>query len=166
MFLSQKTSDALDEIVGAFFDLNRTFDRAVSYMQNKWCMPQAADIIHHKLAHLWPLEADKVSGFKDQYNMLTRYPVTHEDNRTYVDLSDMMNTLLSEVGEVYKMIKMTYQVAKEEDDLNACSMLFSLTEDMNILIGQMITLADKAEQMRTDYDTFDRHITSWEINGL
>lgn len=166
MFLSQKTSDALDEIVGAFFDLNRTFDRAVSYMQNKWCMPQAADIIHHKLAHLWPLEADKVSGFKDQYNMLTRYPVTHEDNRTYVDLSDMMNTLLSEVGEVYEMIKMTYQVAKEEDDLNACSMLFSLTEDMNILIGQMITLADKAEQMRTDYDTFDRHIMSWGINGL
>ena len=51
MSISIKTSEALDLLVGKAFDLNRSFDRAVSIMQNKWCMPNAANIIHHNLAH-------------------------------------------------------------------------------------------------------------------
>ena len=34
MFLSEKTSEALDELVGACFDMNRTIDRMCSVMQN------------------------------------------------------------------------------------------------------------------------------------
>ena len=78
MNFSQKTSEALDLLVGKAFDLNRSFDRAVSIMQNKWCMPHASDIIHHNLAHLFPLLADIISGFKDSWNVPTVYPETHK----------------------------------------------------------------------------------------
>lgn len=166
MFLSDKTSEALDEVVGAFFDLNRSFDRACSVMMNKWSMPQASDIIHHKLAHLWPLMADVVSGFKDEYNVLTYYPQTHADGRDYSNLFDMMETLLKETGEVYDMIKMTYGVAKENGDLNANAMLQRLTRLMTVAIGQVITLRDKAEQLSVEFDQYDRHITSWHIDGV
>lgn len=166
MYLSDKTSEAIDVLVGMAFDLNRTFDRMVSVMTNKWCMPQASDIIHHKLAHLWSLMADELTSFKDNYNLSSVYPETHRDGRDYNNLSDMMGTMLEETGDFYKAIKMTYGIAKEEGDLNACAMLIHFTEQMTALIGQIITLRDKAEQMPDRYDEYDRHITSWGIDGI
>lgn len=166
MYLSDKTSEALDEIVGGFFNLNRSFDRAVSIMQNKWAMPKAATIVHKNLAHLYPLLADVVSEFKDEWNVTTIYPETHRDDRDYSDLRDMMDTLAREYGEVYEMVKLTYKIAKEEGDLNACAMLLNLVEKMTMVMGQVLTLKDKAEQMPTDYDMYDAHIEYWGINGL
>lgn len=166
MILSEKTSEALDILVGKAFDLNRTFDRAVSNLQNKFSMPQAANIIHHNLAHLWPLMGDLISEFKDECNILTYYPETHGDGRVYNNLQDMMETLLQEVLDGYEMVKMTYGVAKDNGDLNACAFLMKYTRIYSIIIGQVYTLRDKAAQMPTDYDTYDAHIEEWGINGV
>lgn len=166
MLLSEQTSKALDSLVGACFDSNRSFDRAVSILQNKFSMPQAANIIHHNIAHLWPLMADLISEFKDEYNVPTYYPETHGDGRDYTNLQDMMETMLKETLDIYEMVKMTYNIAKENGDLNACSFLMRFTRILTIVVGQVITLRDKAIQMPTDYDAYDRHITSWGINGV
>jgi hypothetical protein len=166
MMLSNKTSDALDVLVGACFDMNRTMDRMTSIMQNVWSMPQAADIFHHKLAHLWPLLADEVSGFKDQYNMTTVYPETHRDGREYKNLFDMMSVLLKEVEGVYEIVRQTYYIAKENRDFNANVMLQDFMRKLTIVISQIITLRDKAERMSTDYDTYDFHIKDWGIVGV
>ena len=166
MGISLKTSESLDLLVGKAFDLNRSFDRAVSIMQNKWCMPNASDIIHHNLAHLFPLLADIISGFKDSWNMTTVYPETHKDNRDYSNLLAMMTTLRDEVLDFYEMIKMVYKIAEEENDFNVMAMLIDFMNKMTIIVSQMYTLKDKAEQMPTDWDTFDNHISQWGINGL
>lgn len=166
MMLSDKTSDALDVLVGACFDMNRTMDRMTSIMQNVWSMPQAADIFHHRLAHLWPLLADEVSGFKDQYNMTTVYPETHRDGREYKNLFDMMSVLLKEVDGVYEIVRQTYYIAKENRDFNANVMLQDFMRKLTIVISQIITLRDKAERMPTDYDTYDFHIKDWGIVGV
>ena len=166
MMLSNKTSDALDVLVGACFDMNRTMDRMTSIMQNVWSMPQAADIFHHRLAHLWPLLADEVSGFKDQYNMTTVYPETHRDGREYKNLFDMMSVLLKEVEGVYEIVRQTYYIAKENRDFNANVMLQDFMRKLTIVISQIITLRDKAERMSTDYDTYDFHIKDWGIVGV
>lgn len=165
-FISDKTSQALDLILGKCFDMNRSTDRMVSILQNKFSMPQAANILHHNHAHLWPLVADLCSEFKDQYNVTTFYPETHADNRDYTNLLDMMETYLKEVSDLYEMVKMTYSVAKEEGDLNACAFLMKFTRIISIIIGQVYTLRDKAEQMPTDYDSYDAHIDDWGIDGV
>lgn len=164
--LNDKTSQALDVVLGGYFDLNRTFDRAVSVMTNDWAMPKAGDIIHHKLAHLFPLMADLVSEFKDNCNIASVYPATHMDDRTYDNLQSMMTTLLDECETQYKMIALAYKVAVEEGDFNAQSMLVDLMNKHTIVIGQVHTLYDKSSQMPTDYDTFDAHIDRWGIDGL
>lgn len=166
MFLSKRTSAAFDELVGAFFDLNRTVDAMCSVLLNKWCMPQAENILHHKHAHLYPLLADEFSEFKADCNMKTAYPQTHQDSRDYSNLLDMMDTYLKEVLEVYEMLKMVYKLAKEEGDLNACAMIINFMPKMTKVIGQVYTLRDKAEQMPTDYDKYDYHIATWGIVGL
>lgn len=166
MSISLKTSESLDLLVGKAFDLNRSFDRAVSIMQNKWCMPNAANIIHHNLAHLFPLLADIISGFKDNWNLTTVYPETHKDDRDYSNLLAMMTILKDEVLDFYEMIKMVYKIAEEENDFNTMAMLIDFMNKLTIVISQMYTLKDKAEQMPTDWDTFDNHISQWGINGL
>lgn len=166
IYLSDATSKSLDVVVGGFYDLNRTYDRCVSILQNTWSMPQASDIVHHKLSHLFPIMADFVADFKSQYNVNTAYPETHADARTYTNLLDMMETVLKETGNQYEMIKATYKVAHENGDVNACAMLFRLTRMMSVVMDQVITLRDKAEQLPTYYDAYDRHITSWGIDGI
>lgn len=166
MSISLKTSESLDLLVGKAFDLNRSFDRAVSIMQNKWCMPNAANIIHHNLAHLFPLLADVISGFKDSWNLTTVYPETHKDDRDYANLLDMMTILRNEVLDFYEMIKMVYKIAEEENDFNTMAMLIDFMNKLTIVVSQMYTLKDKAEQMPTDWDTFDNHISQWGIDGL
>ena len=166
MILSDKTSEALDVLVGKAFDLNRTFDRAVSIMQNNFAMPQAADIVHHNLAHLWPLMADLISEFKDSCNMTTYYPETHGDGRVYTNLQDMMETLLKETLDGYEMVKLTYQITKDEGDFIASAFLMKYMRIYSLIIGQVYTLRDKAVQMPTDYDSYDAHIEEWKIDGV
>lgn len=166
MSISMKTSESLDLLVGKAFDLNRSFDRAVSIMQNKWCMPNAAEIIHHNLAHLFPLLADVISGFKDSWNLTTVYPETHEDKRDYANLLNMMTILWEEVLDYYEMIKMVYKIAEEEGDFNVMAMLIDFMGKLTVVVSQVYTLKDKAEQMPTDWDKFDNHISQWGINGI
>lgn len=166
MSVSLKTSESLDLLVGKAFDLNRSFDRAVSIMQNKWCMPNAANIIHHNLAHLFPLLADVISGFKDNWNLTTVYPETHKDDRDYANLLDMMTILRNEVLDFYEMIKMVYKIADEEGDFNVMALLTNFMNKITVIVSQMYTLKDKAEQMPTGWDVFDNHISQWGINGV
>ena len=166
MIISEKTSEALDFLVGKAFNLNRSFDRAVSIMQNQWCMPNAAEIIHHRLAHLFPLLADIISGFKDNWNLTTVYPETHEDKREYSNLANMMDSLYAEVIDYYIMIKMTYKLAEDENDLNVMAMLIDFMNKITIVVAQVNTLKDKAQQMPKDFDRFDAHISEWGIIGI
>ena len=166
MLISKETSDALDILLGAYFDLNRSFDRAVSIMQNTWSMPNASDIIHHNLAHLFPLLGDKVSEIKDKYNLTSIYPETHRDAREYANLEDMMSTLLNEMADVYKIIKDVNEIAERNGDFMVHSELIIIMNYHTDVISQVVTLHDKSQQMPTDFDNYDRHILSWKIDGL
>lgn len=166
MMISENTSNALDVLLGAFFDLNRTTDRMVSIMQNKFAMPNAANIIHHRIAHLYPLLADKISEIKDKYNMSSVYPETHRDGRDYKNTNDMFDTLLNENLDVYKMIKYTYQIAQENGDLNVCAELIDFINKFNTVVGQIYTLRDKGLELTDSFDQFDDHIDEYGIVGL
>ena len=166
MLISNETSEALDILVGKMFDLNRSFDRAVSWMQNVWSMPQASDIVHHKLAHLFPLLADLFTEIKDRSNVTSVYPETHRDGREYQNLLGMFETLLKECSDGYEMIVRVEDIAISHKDKNVLADMVNFMQKYNELMGQVITLRDKAEQLPTSYDEFDRHIKSWGIKGV
>ena len=44
--------------------------------------------------------------------------------------------------------------------------LIQLMNYHSLIVGQVVTLRDKAEQMPTDFDNYDRHIDSWGIVGI
>lgn len=166
MLINEQTSKDLDTLYGQFFNLNSLFDNAVSYMLNVWAMPQASGIIHANLAHLFPLMADKVSEIKDNYNVRSVRPVVPEHSESYKNLVDMFDALLDECSATYEMIKLVDKGAMNHGDLNVHADLMFILNDFNKVIGQVMTLADKAHQLVDKFDTFDSRITKWGIDGL
>lgn len=166
MLISKETSDALDILYGQFFNLNSLFDNAVSFMLNEWAMPQANDIIHHKLAHLMPLLADDISAIKDDYDMKSIRPEVPEHSEAYSNLQQMFDRIYDEMAATYKMIVMTNNIAVEHGDINVHAGLMDFMRKFNKVIGQVITLMNKSHQMPMDFDTFDFRIKDWGIVGL
>lgn len=166
MLINEKTSKELDILYGQFFNLNSAFDNAVSFMLNEWAMVQASEIIHQNLAHLFPLLADKVSEIKDDYDERSIRPVVPEHAESYDNLVDMFDALLDECKATYEMIKIVNSTAVESGDFNVHVGLISLTQNFNKVIGQVITLNNKAHQLVDDFVTFDAYIEDWGIVGL
>lgn len=166
MLMNEETSEALDILYGAFFDLNATLDRVASVMMNGFSMPIAGDIVHHKLSHLMPLFADMISEIKDNYNISSIRPPVHKDDRNYDNLLTMFETVLKEFSDIYEMINKVDDIAIKHRDRNVSSDLVKVFQKFNIVMGQVITLRDKAAQMPTDFDKFDFHSSEWGIKGV
>ena len=62
-------------------------------------MVQASDIIHHKLAHLFPLMADMVSEIKDDFDESSVRPEVIPHTEVYDGLADMFDRLLEIISE-------------------------------------------------------------------
>ena len=165
MLISEETSKALDLLYNQFFNLNSVYDNAVSFMLNEWCMPNASEIIHKNLAHTFPVMADMISEIKDNYDEKSIRTAVPSHNESYTTLSEMMDNLYMYCANTYEMIKMASKVAMDNSDLNVLCDLVSFTSTFNKIMGQVITLKGKAEQI-TDFDKFDRHIDKWGIVGL
>ena len=57
-------------------------------------------------------------------------------------------------------------IAEEEGDFNTMAMLIEFMNKLTVVVSQVYTLKDKAEQMPTNWDVFDNHISQWGINGV
>lgn len=166
MLIHEETSEALDVLYGAFFDLNATLDRVASVMLNDFSMPNAGEIVHLNISHTMPLLADVVSEIKDNYNLSSIRPEVHKDDRNYSNLSDMFSTVLKEFSEVYEIMNKVVDIAIAHRDRNVTSDMYRLFRKYNIIMGQVNTLNDKAQQMPTDFDKFDFNISKWGIKGV
>lgn len=166
MLINKETSDALDVLYGQFFNLNSLCDNAVSFMLNEWAMVQASITIHHMHCHLYPLMADMISEIKDDYDIRSIRPEVPQHSESYSDLVEMFDRIYSEFEASYKMIQMVNKIAEEHGDINVHAPLMGFVVKFNKVIGQVITLMNKAHQMPTDFDTFDFRISAWGIDGL
>lgn len=129
-------------------------------------MPNAGEIVHLNISHTMPLLADVVSEIKDNYNLSSIRPEVHKDDRNYSNLSDMFSTVLKEFSEVYEIMNKVVDIAIAHRDRNVTSDMYRLFRKYNIIMGQVNTLNDKAQQMSTDFDKFDFNINKWGIKGV
>ena len=77
----------------------------------------------------------------------------------------MFDYIYGEFEATYHMIVLTNKIALEEGDINVHAGLMDFMRKFNKVIGQIITLKNKADQ-GLDFDTFDFRIKDWGIVGL
>lgn len=161
MLMSERTKKAIDICVQRMFYMNRVMDNLVSNMAINWSMYKATDIIHHKLAHLYPLIADKFSDIQQKFNVRTFYLETPSDTTEYASLYDGFRKALDELMISNDAIIDAIEIAKEEGDINVKVLLEKELANLTPVIEQHITLKDKAKQYGDDYKSFDNHIETF-----
>ena len=113
-----------------------------------------------------PKDIENYITVKDNYDERSIRMELPKHDEEYSDLVQMMNNLLGYCEDTYAMLQQVGQVAMSNNDFNVVCDLVGFTNKFNKIIGLVVTLKNKAEQMPTEYDKFDRHIDKWGIVGL
>ena len=84
MIVTQKTQDAVEQLIGQAFFMNRKIDRMVSVLGVKFAYNNTANLIHLNIAHYFPILAD-ILGEKclERYNIPVYYPATPDGKEDY-----------------------------------------------------------------------------------
>lgn len=161
MLMSDRTKHAIDLIVQRMFYMNRIMDNLVSNMAITWSMYKATDVVHHKLAHLYPIIADNYSDIQQKFNVRTFYLETPADTVEYSSMLEAFQRALDEVMITNDVIADAIEIACSEGDINVRVLLEKNMADLQDVIEQHITLRDKAAQYGDDYKSFDNHIDTF-----
>ena len=81
--ISDELNSRLDILVGGAFRINRVLDRSVSLLATRFKLLKTAEIVHEKLAHMFPVLGDMVSNFQMIRGMETIYPETVRGDKSY-----------------------------------------------------------------------------------
>ena len=163
--LTTEVKAVLEEIVAKCFYNNRMLDRIVSILSVKFVMPVTGDIIHHRLAHLYPNIADLVSDYMAERNCTTIYNETPAGNQDYDSPLDCFNYMLELNLDLENIVKKAIKVSHDEGDYTTTVFLDSFLRMLIPITDDMLLLVDKATMygnsnlswMKYDNDIEDFH---------
>ena len=161
--LKAEVKSALEEIVKKCFYNNRMFDRMVSLISVKFVMPITGDIIHHRLAHLYPTIADIISDYMAQRNCTTIYGETPAGNQEYDSPLDCFNYMLELNLQLETIVNNAIKISYENGDYTTKVMLdkfllnlIAVTDDLLLIVDKSTMYGDsEMSWMKFDHDIED-----------
>ena len=165
MIVTQKTQDAVEQLIGQAFFMNRKIDRMVSVLGVKFAYNNTANLIHLNIAHYFPILAD-ILGEKclARYNIPVYYPATPDGKEDYQSVSDIIHRLKELLLEYQTMLMGACKVAMSNNDIHVYADLLDVLEDYNKFPEQGILLADKIA-LYDDNPSYDIHVYKFWILG-
>lgn len=142
--LNAKVKASLEEIIGKCFYNNRMLDRIVSILSVKFVMPITGNLIHHRLAHLYPNIADLVSDYMAERNCTTVYIATPTGNQDYDNPLDCFNYMLELNLDLENIVKKAIKISHDEGDYTTTVFLDSFLRKLILITDDMLLLVDKA----------------------
>lgn len=161
--ISDNLNDKLNLLVTKCFEGNRIMDRGLSVLNVKFVMNKTESILHPKMAHLFPLLADKVSGYQESRNCLTIYGATPLDASDYSAPYDFFSRVLDYMLDLESAIGEVIELSKEEEDYITYSFLLTFASDITKVTKQALLLVDKSEMYGADLKAFDHNIEDFVI---
>lgn len=166
--LTSELKGLLENIVSHCFYSNRIIDRICSIMSVRFVMSNTSNMIHHKLAHLYPLLADKISDYMDSRDCTTIYGATIAGDQEYEDYIECFRTMLELNLDLESRVKDTIVVAEKSGDYSTKVYLENFLLELIPITKDIMLLTDKAE-MYGDSDLnamkFDHDIYTFNVFG-
>ena len=164
--VSEKTINALQEMVNESFVMTARMDRAQSVLDAVFACPSTSNLIHQNIAHLYSgYFADEIGDLCLQsYNIPVIYGNVPLMNQEYSSVEEILFELRDYVEEYQAKLNGCYKIAFENNDLHICADLIKIIEHHNIVVRQMIILCDKIEKYNSDM-AFDHVIDKFWILG-
>lgn len=159
---------SLEKIVSHCFYNNRIADRICSILSVTFVMPITSNIIHHKLAHIYPLLADDVTDYMDSRDCTSIYGATPAGDQMYDTYLDCFNKLLENHLKLEELIYEAINKCISANDYSTKVFLESYLRKVTKVTSDILLLVSKAE-MYGDSDMnmmkFDADIEDFEIFG-
>ena len=166
--ISKKMKESLEKIISHCFYNNRMLDRICSVLSVTFVMPITSNILHHNLAHLYPLLADKISDYMDSRDCTTLYGETPTVDQDYDTVLDCFNKMLEINLQLESLIKDSIVLAQESKDYSTKVYLEEFLLEIIPITKDILLLVDKAE-MYGDSDMammkFDHDMPSFNVFG-
>ncbi len=156
--IPDNVNNKLNEIVTFCFVGNRICDRAMSVLDVKFVMNKTSEILHERLAHLFPKIADVVSTYQGSRNCLTIYGETPLDATDYTSPQEFFEKILDYMVELESLCYETCSLAMDESDITTVSFLQKFIRIISHITHQCILLSDKGNAYNGDWMKFDHDI--------
>ena len=162
MNVSTATVEAIYEINGDCFEMNRMWDATVSILGVGYVCQNASKLIHEHIAHWYPHIADLINErCLENFNIVAYYPATPAGDVEYSDLQDMMEQMLDRTIKFQNKFMAVRQVAINHNDALVVVELDRILLMVNEQVAQMLLIRDKAEQYGMDYKAFDKDFSTF-----
>ena len=165
MIVTQATIDAVTELIGDCFKMNRHLDRLVSVLGVEFAYNNTANLVHQGIAHYYPMLADSLGErCLERYNIPVYYAATPEGGQDYTSVTEIIKDLEKVNIEFQTKMMGCCKVAFENNDIHVYTELLDLLEDVNKIVEQVILLSDTIDVYK-DNPSYDRHISSFWVLG-
>lgn len=166
MLVTQNTINAVTELIGECFKMNRHLDRLVSVLGVKFAYNQTANLVHHGIAHYYPALSDKIGELTlERYNIPVYYAATPEGGQDYSSVTEIIKDLEKVNIDFQAMMMGCAKIAFDNNDIHVYADLLDLLEDVNEIVEQVILLSDKID-IYGDNPNFDAHVKDFWVLGV
>ena len=165
MLVTQNTINAVTELIGECFKMNRHLDRLVSVLGVKFAYNQTANLVHHGIAHYYPALSDLI-GEKclERYNIPVYYAATPEGGQDYSSVIEIIKDLEKVNIDFQSMMMGCAKIAFENNDIHVYADLLDVLKEFNMYVEQGILLTDKIDSYG-NVQAFDHDINKFWILG-
>lgn len=151
--INEKVSESLNELVRLCFESNAILDRIVNIFNCKYNMPQTSNILHQRLAHVYPtLFADKLTDYGLLRNDDSKYGNIPIINKDYNNILDAFNDIVGVQMKIEEQVKKTIDIANENKDYSTRIFIENFYIDTVILYTKQSLMLKKAVD---DYENKD-----------
>ena len=165
MLVTQNTVNAITELIGECFRLNRVLDRCVSVLGTKFAFNQSSKLIHKGLAHYFPVLSDEIGETTlEYYNISVEYPATPEGKKDYSSVTEIIKEIEKEIVGFQGMMIGCSKIAFENNDIHVYAELMKLLREVDKVVSQAILLSDKIDIYGNSY-AYDHDIPDFWILG-
>ena len=165
MIVTQNTINAVTELIGECFKMNRHLDRLVSVLGVEFAYNNTANLVHQGIAHYYPMLADSLGErCLERYNIPVYYAATPEGGQDYTSVTEIIKDLEKVNIKFQAMMMGCAKIAFENNDIHVYADLLDLLGDVNKIVTQVILLADKID-IYGDNPAYDHDIPDFWILG-
>ena len=166
MLVTQNTINAVTELIGECFKMNRHLDRLVSVLGVEFAYNNTANLVHQGIAHYYPMLADSLGErCLERYNIPVYYVATPDGGQDYSSVIEIIKDLEKVNINFQAMMMGCAKIAFDNNDIHVYADLLDLLKDVNKIVEQVVLLSDKID-IYGDSPDFDVHVKDFWVLGV
>ena len=148
--ISETTILNIEKLQTAYFQLNKYWDRFMSYVDTKFAMKNFVRLAHPRIAHAYFFASDLFGEILTKYNIPTVYDTVYREDKEFTCVGDGLDGNLERNLMVVDLFNTAIKTAVENGERQVSCELEKLFRLHNLFVDQAYLLVDKYKSCHND----------------